>query len=79
MLEDTPELRRLVKIADLRRARFCQMSLPSVAMIESGDPEIEEMHDRIGAAQVSMYQAETALLEYLLAALNMPSELPRNE
>lgn len=74
-LQDTPELRRLVHVADQRRTRYCALPVPSTAQIEDYDPCVDEMHDRLDEARVAMMGADRELIDYLLNALGMRSEL----
>lgn len=75
MLQDTPELRQLVFVAEQRRVRFCRMPVASVAMEMNDDLRAEEMDDRLHEAKIAMMTAQAALLDYLLTAMDMRSEL----
>jgi hypothetical protein len=68
MITDTPELRRLLFIAQQRRARFCAIKvlIPTEDNEEKWNDNDQLLHD----ARIALMQATAELMDYLQAQVD---------
>jgi len=69
-----PELRRLVFVAQQRRARALAIKLPTAEQIDRNDPNVDRMLDAYEDARIEGTRAFSELPDYLEDRLDMVSE-----